>query len=120
MTILYNTGDWFSLGQNNDFRKFDVYDLEWIQNANLDNMLVIGAPYGGPIAITKNPTLFNQVPTSYKPIIKIFTSSGIPLGSITVSTYMHISVSAHVNKKISNLLITVEGWILDENWMVRF
>lgn len=85
MTILYNTGDWFTLGQGNNFRKFDVYNLDWLQGANLDNMIVIGAAYGGPIAITKNPALFNQVNTSSKPLIKIFTSSGSPLGTITVS-----------------------------------
>lgn len=87
MTILYNTGDWFTLGQGNNFRKFDVYNLDWLQGVNLENMIVIGAAYGGPIAITKNPAIFNQVTTSYKPMIKIFTSSGVALGSVTVSLF---------------------------------
>lgn len=46
MTFLYNTGDWFNLGHGNEFRKFDFYNIEWLQGVNLENMLVVGGPYG--------------------------------------------------------------------------
>lgn len=47
-------------------------------------MKLHAAPYGGPIAITKNP---KQIPKSgiVKPVISIFTSSGVLISTINVS-----------------------------------
>lgn len=85
MNFLYNTGDWFTLSPGYDFRKFDLYNIEWLQGVNLDNLLVIGAPHGGPIAITKDSRKYNKHSGTSKTIIKIFTSSGKPLGTVHVS-----------------------------------
>lgn len=49
-------------------------------------MKLHAAPYGGPIAITKNP---KQIPKSgiVKPVISIFTSSGVLISTINVSYF---------------------------------
>ena len=49
-------------------------------------MKLHAAPYGGPIAITKNP---KQIPKSgiVKPVISIFTSAGVLISTINVSYF---------------------------------
>lgn len=49
-------------------------------------MKLHAAPYGGPIAITKNP---KQIPKSgiVKPVISLFTSSGVLISTINVSYF---------------------------------
>lgn len=59
--------------------------MEWPESIDLDKMKLHAAPYGGPIAITKNP---KQIPKSgiVKPVISIFTSSGVLISTINVSS----------------------------------
>ncbi|XP_035910618.1 vacuolar protein sorting-associated protein 16 homolog [Anopheles stephensi] len=84
MSLLCNTGDWFTLGQGNAFRKVELYNMEWPASINLDNMVVYAAPYGGPIAIVKDPKLFIKLDgsTSTRPIIRVFNCVGKLLSSI--------------------------------------
>lgn len=86
MPVIYHTGDWFTLGQGQTYRRYEIYNMDWLQNADLGQMRVYGAPYGGPIAITKDPNAFTKVAgNKVKPTIKIYTASGMPLSTITVS-----------------------------------
>ena len=57
--------------------------MEFPENVNLDHMKIYAAPFGGPIAITKDPKLITKA-SSAKPIIYIFTSSGHLLSTINV------------------------------------
>ncbi|CRK93076.1 CLUMA_CG006503, isoform A [Clunio marinus] len=82
MSLLYNIGDWFTLGHGNTYRKIELYQLEFPENINLEHMNVFAAPYGGPIAITKNMKQLTKTGSSSKPIIYIFTCSGHLLSSI--------------------------------------
>lgn len=58
--------------------------MDWPQNADLEQMVVYAAPYGGPIAIVKDPTQFVKVSAQNKPMIRIFTSAGRLLSKIQV------------------------------------
>nr|XP_040230562.2 vacuolar protein sorting-associated protein 16 homolog [Anopheles coluzzii] len=84
MSLLCNTGDWFTLGQGNAFRKIELYTMEWPGNINLEHMRVYAAPYGGPIAVVKDPKLFVKLDggASTRPIIRIFNCVGKLLSSI--------------------------------------
>ncbi|XP_053678723.1 vacuolar protein sorting-associated protein 16 homolog [Anopheles nili] len=85
MTLLCNTGDWFTLGQGNAFRKIELYNMEWPTSINLENMMVYAAPYGGPIAVMKDPRLFIKLDggTSTRPIIRVFNCVGKLISSIS-------------------------------------
>ncbi|OXU24054.1 hypothetical protein TSAR_010562, partial [Trichomalopsis sarcophagae] len=56
-------------------RKFEIYPLNFQLETSSDN-LVIAAPYGGSIAITRNPKKCVKVQGSAKTIISFYSSSG--------------------------------------------
>lgn len=57
------------------FRKFDIYPLSFNHETSADN-LVVAAPYGGSIAITRNPKKFVKIQGSAKTLISFYSSSG--------------------------------------------
>ncbi|CAK9821167.1 Vacuolar protein sorting-associated protein 16 homolog [Anthophora plagiata] len=67
--------DWSPLGRDVYFRKFELYPLSF-QNEVSNNNLIVAAPYGGSIAITRNPKKLVKVQGANKPIIYLYTSSG--------------------------------------------
>ncbi|KZC09045.1 PREDICTED: vacuolar protein sorting-associated protein 16 homolog [Dufourea novaeangliae] len=69
------TADWSPLGRDVFFRKFELYPLSFQQEVSNSNLLV-AAPYGGSIAITRNPKKFVKVQGSNKLIIYLYTSAG--------------------------------------------
>ncbi len=94
--------DWYALGAV-QYRKWHIYDMNWTAAAaaggnettqetpiNLENYLVCGAPFGGPVAMIpdnrrSNSTSNLQQPSgndSFKNKLLIFTSSGMPLAEI--------------------------------------
>ncbi|EAT37446.1 AAEL010559-PA [Aedes aegypti] len=84
MSLLYNTGDWFSLGHGNSYRKIDLYTMDWPASINLEHMTVHAAPYGGPIALVKDTKQFLKLSggESTKPVIRIFNCSGRLISTI--------------------------------------
>lgn len=72
------TADWFPLGRDSYFRKFELYPLSFHFETSLDN-LVVAAPYGGYIAITKNPNKFVKIKDSAKTVISLYNSAGNPM-----------------------------------------
>lgn len=60
--------------------------MEWPQDTELEHMIVSAAPYGGPMAIVRDPKKLTKITGSVKPVVRIFTASGILLGTITVRT----------------------------------
>lgn len=86
------TTDWIQIGDNNDtpeyYRKIELYDMGWTtQKVDVENYAVVGASYGGPIAIIKDDKKFLRVTPQIpaKPIISIFTAAGRLISSIKVS-----------------------------------
>lgn len=68
-------------------RKYEFYSMEWPVDTELEHMMVCAAPYGGPMAIVRDPKKITKITGSTKPIVRIFTASGILLGTITVSPF---------------------------------
>ncbi|KAJ6638263.1 Vacuolar protein sorting-associated protein 16 like [Pseudolycoriella hygida] len=83
MPIQYNTGDWFTLHPGITYRKYEMYSMEWPVDTELENMMVCAAPYGGPMAVVRDPKKIAKIVGSVKPVVRIFTASGVLLGSIT-------------------------------------
>lgn len=83
--MLCNTGDWFTLGHGNSYRKIDLYTMDWPASINLEHMTVHAASYGGPIALVKDFKQFLKLSGtgSTKPVIRIFNCSGKLISSIT-------------------------------------
>lgn len=55
-----------------------------MENVNLEQMKVYAAPFGGPIAITKDLKQVSKGGAGQKPVIYIYTSSGLLISSINV------------------------------------
>lgn len=59
--------------------------MEWPMDTDLSQMLVVAAPYGGPMAIVRDTKEFVKVGgSSVKPTIRIFNASGHQLASFNV------------------------------------
>ncbi|EZA48287.1 Vacuolar protein sorting-associated protein 16-like protein [Ooceraea biroi] len=69
------TADWFPLGRDVYFRKFELYPISFQHEISTNNLLV-AAPYGGSIAVTRNPKKLVKVQGASKPLILLYTSSG--------------------------------------------
>lgn len=67
------------------FRKFEIYQMEWPYDIDIENIVMSAAPYGGPIAIVRDRKKLVKVQVTGKPIIQVFSSSGHPISSILVS-----------------------------------
>lgn len=72
-------------------RKFELYPLQFQHEMNTNN-LVVAAPYGGPIAITRDPKKFVKVQGATKPIILLYTSSGKLTAKIQVNKHFVNSI----------------------------
>ncbi|KAG6441802.1 hypothetical protein O3G_MSEX001993 [Manduca sexta] len=73
MSVLL-TADWFQL--DSYYRKFDLYMMNWKMDEGLGNMIVCGAPYGGPMAVMRDKKQFVQIKTTTKPVITIYNCAG--------------------------------------------
>ncbi|XP_015590032.1 vacuolar protein sorting-associated protein 16 homolog [Cephus cinctus] len=69
------TADWFPLGRDIYFRKFELYPLSFHTEVNSNN-IVVAAPFGGSIAVTRNPKKLVKVQGVSKPVIFLYSSSG--------------------------------------------
>lgn len=60
--------------------------MEWSPENDLEQMSLVAAPYGGPVAVVRDVKQFVKVGSSTsKPVIRIFTASGHPISTIAVS-----------------------------------
>lgn len=105
--------DWHPLGEV-IYRKWNVYDMGWGEDFNIDHYMICGATFGGPIAFIKNKktkittTSSNSNEDEDNNIeLSIYTSSGRLLSSI--------SINAKSGSKIIGL-----GWSDDEQLMITF
>ncbi|XP_019868219.1 vacuolar protein sorting-associated protein 16 homolog [Aethina tumida] len=76
MSAAILTADWFLLGRDLYFRKFEIYSMAWQQDINLENFIAACAPYGGPIAIRRDEAKVVRVHGTGQPIIYIFSGYG--------------------------------------------
>lgn len=57
----------------------------------LGNMIVSGAPYGGPIAVVRDRKQFVRIMTNSKPVITIYNCVGNTISKILVSKFCQLS-----------------------------
>ncbi|KAF5305511.1 hypothetical protein FQA39_LY01602 [Lamprigera yunnana] len=101
MSAAMLTADWFLLGSDLYFRKFELYAMAWHQDINIDQVVVKAAPYGGPIAIRRDETKIVKVRGTGHQVIEIFSGSGKKISSI----------------KWNRRPIIKMGWSIDEKFI---
>lgn len=58
--------------------------MDWGGGINLADFMVAAAPYGGPLALTRDETKFTKTQQTGKPIIFVFSASGRKISSFKV------------------------------------
>jgi vacuolar protein sorting-associated protein 16 len=89
-------GDWNALGEVL-YRKIPVYQMKWKGNDNIDDYLICGAPFGGPLAMIRDDK--KLVPLSEEnmnPKLRIFTSSGNLIAEVS---------GLHLDRSITRWLV---------------
>ncbi|XP_032461632.1 vacuolar protein sorting-associated protein 16 homolog isoform X8 [Phocoena sinus] len=87
------TANWNPLGDSAFYRKYELYSMDWDLKEELRDCLVAAAPYGGPIALLRNPGR-KEKPASARPVLEIYSASGVPLASLLVSTLPALRLGA--------------------------
>ncbi|XP_017785891.1 PREDICTED: vacuolar protein sorting-associated protein 16 homolog [Nicrophorus vespilloides] len=82
MSAAMLTADWFLLGRDLYFRKFEIYSLGWQRDVNVNNVIAVAAPYGGPIAVRRDNKKLVKVQGSGQLIISIYSGSARHIKSI--------------------------------------
>uniref|UniRef100_A0A8D1A6T9 Vacuolar protein sorting-associated protein 16 homolog n=1 Tax=Sus scrofa TaxID=9823 RepID=A0A8D1A6T9_PIG len=75
------TANWNPLGDSAFYRKYELYSMDWDLKEELRDCLVAAAPYGGPIALLRNPWRKEKA-ASMRPVLEIYSASGMPLASL--------------------------------------
>ncbi|XKL65071.1 hypothetical protein PGB90_005157 [Kerria lacca] len=77
MTALL-TADWYPYGSNGYFRKVEIYEMAWQKEVNINNVVIVAARFGGPIAVVRDRTKPDKTVMKKmgKPIIAIYSSAG--------------------------------------------
>ncbi|XP_014676105.1 PREDICTED: vacuolar protein sorting-associated protein 16 homolog [Priapulus caudatus] len=75
MTVI---GDWtpLGLGKNVFYSKYDLYSMRWVEQVDPSKVLIVAAPYGGPIAVTRDDSKIVKVQGSTKKVIFIYSAAG--------------------------------------------
>ena len=78
--------DWNSLGDVL-YRKWHVYDMAWLDQIQIEDYHMIGAPFGGPIALIRDDRKAPSHPqeNTDKPKLQIFTSAGHLIAEVTMT-----------------------------------
>lgn len=82
MSTAMLTAEWYLLGRDLYFRKLEIYSMSWHQEINMDNIVLAGAPYGGPVAIKRDDSKIVKVQGSNQNLINIYSGSGKHMASI--------------------------------------
>uniref|UniRef100_A0A3Q3NK47 Vacuolar protein sorting-associated protein 16 homolog n=1 Tax=Mastacembelus armatus TaxID=205130 RepID=A0A3Q3NK47_9TELE len=75
--MAFITANWNPLGEA-FYRKTELYDMCWTVGDGLRDSLVAAAPYGGPIALLREP--HRRSPSS-RPQLEIYSASGVVITS---------------------------------------
>lgn len=71
-------------------RKYELYNMEWSPENELNQMSLIAAPFGGPISVVRDvKQLVKVAGATSKPVIRIFTTSGHLISTINVNWISH-------------------------------
>ncbi|XP_076871793.1 vacuolar protein sorting-associated protein 16 homolog isoform X2 [Brachyhypopomus gauderio] len=75
--MAFVTANWNPLGEA-FYRKIELYEMGWSLKDGLRECLISAAPYGGPIALLKEP---QRRSPSARPQMEIYSSSGVTLAN---------------------------------------
>ncbi|KAM8905162.1 vacuolar protein sorting-associated protein 16 homolog [Spinachia spinachia] len=75
--MTFITANWNPLGEA-FYRKSELYEMRWNLREGLRDCLVAAAPYGGPIALLREP--LGRSPSS-RPQLEIYSASGVSIAS---------------------------------------
>ena len=87
--------------------------MDWPLDINLENMVACGAPFGGPIALTRDPKQLIQVKGSTKPVIRVCNSVGTLVSAFQVNTLIS---ALKISKFNEYLLKWKHGNLLAMGW----
>ncbi|XP_028919250.1 vacuolar protein sorting-associated protein 16 homolog isoform X1 [Ornithorhynchus anatinus] len=75
------TANWNPLGEAAFYRKSELYSMDWNLTEELRDCLMAAAPYGGPIALLRNPWRKEKSPSG-RPVLETYSASGVALASM--------------------------------------
>lgn len=80
-----SNADWHSLGEVS-YRKFPLYEaMGWGNKLQIEDYILCGSPFGGPLAMMKNNRKVAQKSTGTSEVksrLSLYTSSGIEIAEI--------------------------------------
>lgn len=109
MTVLL-TGDWTPFGKDDYFRKFEVYSMGWPPDVDMDTLSLTSTSYGGPIAVIRDRKKIVKVQGGGKPVISIYTSSGVLISSFIWSSGQIIQLGW--TRSLDLLCVLEDGHVL--------
>ncbi|KAH8407221.1 hypothetical protein KR222_010889 [Zaprionus bogoriensis] len=112
MPIMYNTGEWFKV-QPDYYRKVELATPDWPIDIDLEYMLVAAAPYGGPLAVIRDPAKLVPVKGSSRSMIRILDTTGNEMGQIMVSNGSERVAGAET---VSRVLQWNHGKLISMGW----
>nr|XP_058893676.1 vacuolar protein sorting-associated protein 16 homolog isoform X3 [Kogia breviceps] len=103
------TANWNPLGDSAFYRKYELYSMDWDLKEELRDCLVAAAPYGGPIALLRNPGR-KEKPASARPVLEIYSASGMPLASLLWKSGPMVSLGWSAEEEL--LCVQEDGVVL--------
>ena len=121
--------DWHALGEV-VYRKWQVYDMGWGDEFNIDDFIICGAPFGGPLAMIRAEDKLNKVvvvPNATKEMNKesvdgsesnehlntlwIFSTAGKLLAEVEfgISNKNNVVVAMHWTEAEQLVLVMIDG-----------
>ncbi|OCT93499.1 vacuolar protein sorting-associated protein 16 homolog [Xenopus laevis] len=96
----FYTANWFPLGSVN-YRKFDLYHMEWELREGLRESLAAAGPYAGTVALMRNPCAKEK---AGRPVLEIYSASGLLLSSIPWKSGLVV----HLGWSLSQELVCIQ------------
>uniref|UniRef100_A0A8C8WJD6 Vacuolar protein sorting-associated protein 16 homolog n=1 Tax=Panthera leo TaxID=9689 RepID=A0A8C8WJD6_PANLE len=103
------TANWNPLGDSAFYRKYELYSMDWDLKEELRDCLVAAAPYGGPIALLRNPWRKEKA-ASVRPVLEIYSASGLPLASLLWKSGPVVSLGWSAEEEL--LCVQEDGGVL--------
>ncbi|XP_006894253.1 PREDICTED: vacuolar protein sorting-associated protein 16 homolog isoform X2 [Elephantulus edwardii] len=103
------TANWNPLGDSAFYRKYELYSMDWDLKEELRDCLVAAAPYGGPIALLRNPWR-KEKPASMRPVLDIYSASSLLLTSMLWKSGPVVSLGWSAEEEL--LCIQEDGAVL--------
>ncbi|XP_036101584.1 vacuolar protein sorting-associated protein 16 homolog isoform X3 [Molossus molossus] len=103
------TANWNPLGDSAFYRKYELYSMDWDLKEELRDCLVAAAPYGGPIALLRNPWRKEKA-ASVRPVLEIYSASGMPLATLLWKSGPVVSLGWSAEEEL--LCVQEDGGVL--------